>query len=238
MAGPDSSWPSEDEDFDAVHDGKAVSGDVTTDNAPKKVAVTATEEVPAESEAAPEPEAEQSSEEEAPEPEAETEAEEKPEADVVPEHEVPAAVQAPKDKRSAGSLLPVAAVVLAVALIGLAVYAFMLKSDNDKLEKQVSGLKQEVSVLQNNPQLLIQKQTKELIATVGKLIDLPQGEEPTIADVADPEAARKQSAFFTNAEKGDKVLMYVKAGQAILYRPSTNKIILVAPLTFNNNTAR
>lgn len=28
--------------------------------------------------------------------------------------------------------------------------------------------------------------------------------------------------------------MYAKAGEAILYRPSTNKIILVAPLTFNN----
>jgi hypothetical protein len=30
--------------------------------------------------------------------------------------------------------------------------------------------------------------------------------------------------------------MYVKAGEAVLYRPTTNKVILVAPLTLTNST--
>jgi hypothetical protein len=67
-------------------------------------------------------------------------------------------------------------------------------------------------------------------------MQLPQGETPTVANVSDADAAKKQSAFFVDAQNGDKVLMYVKAGQAILYRPSTNKIIKVAPLTLTNST--
>ncbi len=119
------------------------------------------------------------------------------------------------------------AVLLILAVAGLGVYAQGLSSDKTKLQAQVTKLNA-------NPQLLVQKQTDELIATVGKLTKLPTGETPTVANVSDAAKAKQQSAFFNNAQNGDRVLMYVKAGQAILFRPSTNKIILIAPLTFNN----
>ena len=98
------------------------------------------------------------------------------------------------------------------------------------------SLKDQVAKLNSNPQIAIQKQTQALIAEVGRLIDLPKDEAPTVANVSDASQAKKQSAFFNNAQNGDKVLMYVKAGEAILYRPSTNKIILVTTLDSSGDT--
>ena len=73
------------------------------------------------------------------------------------------------------------------------------------------------------------KDPKILIETVGKLIVLPVGEEPTIATVSDPTKLKDQP-FFANAKEGDKVLIYQKAKQAYLYSVSQNKLIDVAPI--------
>ena len=116
--------------------------------------------------------------------------------------------------------------VLVVLVIALAVSYMGVKSQKADVEKELAAVKA-------NPQSLVQKQTTDLIAKVGALMTLPSDEQPTVAEVSDAETAKKQSAFFVNAANGDKVLMYAKAGTAILYRPSTDKIILVAPLTFN-----
>lgn len=69
-----------------------------------------------------------------------------------------------------------------------------------------------------------------LVAKVRMLYELPGDEQPTVATVADAEALKKSEPFFAKAQNGDKVLIYAKAKKAILYRPSTNKIIEVAPI--------
>jgi hypothetical protein len=63
---------------------------------------------------------------------------------------------------------------------------------------------------------------------------LPTEELPIVATVADPEKLKGQ-AFFVNATKGDKVLIYNTAKKAILYSPTENKIVDVAPLSIGQN---
>lgn len=73
------------------------------------------------------------------------------------------------------------------------------------------------------------REVAQLVGLVGKLINLPADETPTIATVTDEQKAREQK-FFQNTQNGDKVLVYSTAGKAILYRPSENKIIEVGQL--------
>lgn len=74
-----------------------------------------------------------------------------------------------------------------------------------------------------------QAEIKALVAKVGKLLVLPEDETPTVATVSDPEKLKDQQ-FFTDAKKGDKVLIYTNAKKAILYDPVANKIITIAPI--------
>ncbi len=85
------------------------------------------------------------------------------------------------------------------------------------------------SALRSNPNLEVQKETENLVNSLGKLMELPADETPTVATVLDVEKLQDQP-FFAKAQNGDKLLAYTKTMQAILYRPSANKIINVAPL--------
>lgn len=80
-----------------------------------------------------------------------------------------------------------------------------------------------------NPGVATQKEIKQLVAQIGKLIVLPENETPTLATVSDPAKLRDQ-AFFQNSEAGDKVLIYPDSRRAILWRPSIKKIIEISPL--------
>jgi hypothetical protein len=71
--------------------------------------------------------------------------------------------------------------------------------------------------------------TSSVLEEVGKQVGLPTGETPTIATVTDT-APLKGQEFFKDAEVGDKVLIFSKSKKAILYRPSTKKIIVVGPV--------
>lgn len=73
-----------------------------------------------------------------------------------------------------------------------------------------------------------QEEDKKLIAEIGKLIDLPSGENPTVAAVSDITKLSNQP-FFQKAKNGDKVLIYPNAQKAFLYSPSLKKILNVAP---------
>lgn len=67
-------------------------------------------------------------------------------------------------------------------------------------------------------------QTKKLVEEVGKLINLPQDEEPTIATVTDVDKLKDQP-FFKEAKVGDQVLIYPKAQKSILYDPKNKRIV-------------
>lgn len=86
-------------------------------------------------------------------------------------------------------------------------------------------------------QVVSKDATRELsqyVQTISSFMELPKDESPTLATVADITKLKNQP-FFKNAKNGDKVMIYVKAQKAILYRPSTKKVIDVGPITIQNN---
>jgi LytR cell envelope-related transcriptional attenuator len=103
---------------------------------------------------------------------------------------------------------------LLVVAIGFAVYFFLQYQSSEFQLKQSS---------QANEQ-------KQLIEEVGKLIILPKDEQPNIATVSDIGKLKNQP-FFANARDGDKVLIYTKAKEAILYDPFVNRIVQVGPIS-------
>lgn len=76
------------------------------------------------------------------------------------------------------------------------------------------------------------KELARVTEMVGKLMVLPTDETPTLATVSDPEKLRDQP-FFAKAKKGDKVLIFSNSQKAILYSPTDNKIVEVAPINTN-----
>ena len=108
---------------------------------------------------------------------------------------------------------------LLVLALGAAAYSFNLyRSSQDQVQK-----------LKANPQEVSKVEAKQLVETIGKLIDLPANEAPTVATVTNNKKLKNQ-AFFAKAENGDKVLIYTQSKMAILYNPAKNKIINVAPI--------
>ena len=85
------------------------------------------------------------------------------------------------------------------------------------------------SELKSNPQKFVQQETQALINRVARLIVLPEGETPTIATVSDPEKLKDQP-FFAKAKAGDKVLIFSTSQRAILYDPTNDIIVEVAPI--------
>lgn len=77
-----------------------------------------------------------------------------------------------------------------------------------------------------------EEEAKKLVAQIGAIMLLPDGETPTVATVVDLKELEGQP-FFANAEVGDKVLVYSTAHKAILYRPSDGRIIEAMPFVLS-----
>ena len=93
------------------------------------------------------------------------------------------------------------------------------------------------SVYAANPSLQGQQQAAEILHEVGQLIQLPSGETPTMASINNAAVAKQNQPFLANAENGDVLIVYTNVGEALLYRPSTDKLIAVGPVE-SPNTAQ
>ena len=124
-------------------------------------------------------------------------------------------------KMSWKAWLAIAAVL--VLLVGIGWFAY----DYSQVRKENERL--------SDPQEAAKDATAKLVEDVSKLVQLPQGETPTVATVSDASKLQNQ-AFFAKAQNGDKVLIYTQAKRAILYRPSTNKVIEIAPVNLGSGS--
>jgi C4-dicarboxylate-specific signal transduction histidine kinase len=128
-------------------------------------------------------------------------------------------------KRQKKLILWLVIAILFIAAVGTAAYYV----------KRYHDSQQQVKKLSSNSQQAAQDQNQQLINKIGKLTPLPTGETPTIATVTDITKLKDQP-FFANAVNGDKVLIYTQAKKAYLYRPSTNKLINIAPVNLGATT--
>lgn len=135
---------------------------------------------------------------------------------------VPAPTPEPVKKRPSRGISILVALVILVAL-GYGLYYFWpFGGGSDPVDAAAQS--------EQAAQAAAEMETKEAVESVGKLIALPEGEQPTVATVSDPMKLKDQ-AFFAKAQTGDKVLIYTKAKKAYLYRPSKDLLIEVAPIT-------
>ena len=86
-----------------------------------------------------------------------------------------------------------------------------------------------------NPVTAGKTEIQQIQSQISDIVALPPNDTPTLATVSDANKLRSQ-IFFKNVQDGDKVLIYPKSGTAILYRPSTKKVIEYAPVNLGNNT--
>lgn len=93
----------------------------------------------------------------------------------------------------------------------------------------------ELALVRSDPSIVGRQEAAALVAVVGRVIALPEGEVPTVATVVDPEKLKSQ-AFFDKAKKGDKILIYSGAKKAFLFDPIANKVIDVAPVNLGSSS--
>lgn len=105
--------------------------------------------------------------------------------------------------------------VVVVGVIGGLTYGY-LGARNDLMNEATKG----------------QHEASKLAEKIGDFIQLPN-EEATLAVVKDVDKLRAQE-FFKSAENDDKVLIFPKSGRALLYRPSTDKVIEYAKVSLLN----
>lgn len=114
--------------------------------------------------------------------------------------------------------------VLLIMLLGGAGYLYL--SNNRQSESSFQPVQKQAEVTDLGD--------GDLAAKVGALVDVPAGEIPVIASVTDADKV-KSTPFLAQAENGDRILVYQSVKKAILYRPSTGKIIEIAPVSDSNS---
>ncbi|GMQ95340.1 MAG: hypothetical protein BMS9Abin13_453 [Patescibacteria group bacterium] len=110
-------------------------------------------------------------------------------------------------------------IILLLIFIGALVwFAF----DYIEAKKQVALLSNPVA-----QQEAYQKEIREIVKQVSKLIILPEG-SPDLATIQDATALAAQQPFFKDAENGDKILIY--KDKAIIFSPTKNMLVNVGPV--------
>lgn len=101
----------------------------------------------------------------------------------------------------------------------------------------VSGvLFRKLQQYKKNPQVVAQEETQYVVGQVSKLMSLPANEQPTLATVHDKDKLKDQP-FFSDAQNGDKLLVYTNAKKAIIFRIKEDKIINVGPIAIDPSQA-
>ncbi len=73
----------------------------------------------------------------------------------------------------------------------------------------------------------------DILARVRRHITIPEGIQPTVAEIIDIDALRAKNPFYDQAQKGDYLI--VTTDRAILYSPSRDVILDFVPIQLERN---
>jgi hypothetical protein len=124
---------------------------------------------------------------------------------------------------SAGTTRRWPLVVAALVVLAIAYYAFswykgvpLVQFNNINAE---TGLPKDIQDAKDvQDRALVGAQLKGLIQ------DLPT-EEFLLSEVVNENDLRKEQPFYAEVKNGDKIIIFQKAGRAIIFRPATNQVI-------------
>ena len=133
-------------------------------------------------------------------------------------------VRPKKRSKKIGFVIIVIAVIAALGIGGYFTYNYV-QEKNAEIERL------------SDPQQAAKDEATKVKELVANLVEVPADENPTIATVNDASKLKSQ-AFFAKSHNGDKVLIFTKAKKAYLYRPSTNKVIEVAPINIGKQQTK
>ena len=115
-----------------------------------------------------------------------------------------------------------------VIAVGVAIFFYVQWQQAEKLVGQSPAGEQD--------QTSSREEIDEIVEEVSKIVLLPEGETPTLSTITNIDKLTENREFFQNAVNGDKVLMYQQAKKAFLYRPSTQKLINLAPVNIKGTS--
>lgn len=78
-----------------------------------------------------------------------------------------------------------------------------------------------------------EERANQVLEELSQIIVLPTDEQPTVAEVTDPELL-KDHPFLAKAKKGDFIIVFTKSQKAYLYDPVAHKIIDVGSVSSSN----
>lgn len=116
-------------------------------------------------------------------------------------------------KKSKKKLILIILAVLAVAALAAVIVFQQIKLSSNLTDEQAA------------------KNTQEKVA---KIMLLPE-EDALVSDITDI-AQISEQPFFSKAENGDKVLIFVQSAKIVVYRESTNQIVNAGPLIDDRTT--
>lgn len=107
---------------------------------------------------------------------------------------------------------------------------FIFLKVNDSLNVDIQIEKNEKAIIKKEEYI---NNITKLVKRISKLILLPQGENPIVYYIINPNRLIKEQEFFLGSQRGDVLVLYPKYSKAIIYSPDRNLIVNVGIMDLN-----
>jgi hypothetical protein len=107
-------------------------------------------------------------------------------------------------------------ILIIIGFVLTVVFILNLINDRNELKKKV-----------DSPQVQEYTEATKLTEEIGKHVELPVGEAPTIALISDADKVKTDNPALSDIKNGDKMLFFTRARKVVIYRPSTQKVVVV-----------